>query len=955
MALNTVTLTWDLADFLQAVITDQCTISVTPTFLVADTVDNLIIPAVPRSVAFSAGIGSMSGIVANDNGQLTPAGSTYTISVLNRSTGQNIVGPFTAAINRSNGATQDLSFLYQNQSFTYPSFFQYLAAEKNLSEITNAATARTNLGLGPLATAGLSTVQGSLNPQFLSAGTTYSAAVNDLALADCTTGVTVVNLPSAPVNGSTVSVKLLKQNIPSGSVGLYYTTVNTQGIDKFETSTGGTAATLLLLGETATWQYNLTNHVWVRQYGVLPWSQVQANMPSVINVKAFGAVGNGAADDTVAIQAAINAATGSAAPASTTRQPVNPVYFPPGTYKITSDLIIRSVSGFRMMGAGIAQTTINASGSGFTQAAIFIDGSLDGVFEGFALKGDGTEAVGASVLPNGIRLDWTTAASRSTSGNLFRDIRIRSLKASILLSLEGNGSRQLDGTVMQNIVVTGGQTIGSWSNTGPWQTGFAFGNGTYANNYNHVQIGCSAALCYTGWKVSASSLALYGAQPAGNAQDFSLAPGAQCTISNVQSQSCGTFLVTPATYTAIPVSFEDIFIATGAPSLGGNLMIALNGGIWHFKNVVMSNVTVSGTYVNATISVIASGGATRPVTATFDNLTTGGSRVAAFATLTNAYVVVKNFIQFIPSTGTYTVPAVADQLSIYNNSAWSTGGLSTLPNVQFFTSSGTWNKPAGAQTVHVTTVGSGGGGGAGGSGASGTVQCGGGGGAGGAVLTRQFAASDLAGSVAVTVNAGGNGGAAVTGSVGSTTGNAGIAGGNCQFGTLMIAAGGAPGAGGSTTAGAGAGTPYGATGTSSNGSGASASTTGAAGVSVNRSTVPNGQGAPSGGGITSGASASAGAGGNTSSMAGDATAGAAGVVGGATPTSGTASALANGSLGPSPGSGAASTTGAAQAGADALANSGAGGSGGGASLNTFASGKGGNGGSGWVLAITYFQ
>lgn len=48
--------------------------------------------------------------------------------------------------------------------------------------------------------------------------------------------------------------------------------------------------------------------------------------------------------------------------------------------------------------------------------------------------------------------------------------------------------------------------------------------------------------------------------------------------------------------------------------------------------------------------------------------------------------------------------------------------------VDIFTSSGTWVKPAGAQTVRVLCIGPGGGGGAGARGASGTALSGGGGG-----------------------------------------------------------------------------------------------------------------------------------------------------------------------------------------------------------------------------------
>jgi hypothetical protein len=56
---------------------------------------------------------------------------------------------------------------------------------------------------------------------------------------------------------------------------------------------------------------------------------VQAKLRETVSVKDFGAVGNGVADDTVAIQNAINSSTGFLS-----------VYFPTGTYKITSTVTI---------------------------------------------------------------------------------------------------------------------------------------------------------------------------------------------------------------------------------------------------------------------------------------------------------------------------------------------------------------------------------------------------------------------------------------------------------------------------------------------------------------------------------------------------------------------------------------------------------------------------------------
>jgi hypothetical protein len=54
----------------------------------------------------------------------------------------------------------------------------------------------------------------------------------------------------------------------------------------------------------------------------------------VVNVKDFGAIGNGVADDTAAIQAAVNSTS-----------PFGEVFFPEGTYKISSTITLPSSSG----------------------------------------------------------------------------------------------------------------------------------------------------------------------------------------------------------------------------------------------------------------------------------------------------------------------------------------------------------------------------------------------------------------------------------------------------------------------------------------------------------------------------------------------------------------------------------------------------------------------------------
>lgn len=253
-------------------------------------------------------------------------------------------------------------------------------------------------------------------------------------------------------------------------------------------------------------------------------------------------------------------------------------------------------------------------------------------------------------------------------------------------------------------------------------------------------------------------------------------------------------------------------------------------------------------------------------------------------------------------------------------------------DIQVFTSSGTWSKPAGCKRVEIICIGAGGGGGSGHAHASGN-RGGGGGGAGGGITQVTFRASDLPASLTITRGTGGTGGAGVAA---PNDGNPGTAGGasSALFSGVVYAyaAGGALGAAGTGTGGSG-----GAAGTTGEalfvgGAGAAGGT-----HSANGGAAASSVGAPGGGGGAGMASANVpftgGAGGQRILAGTVSVPGAAGTAIGW---------YGNG------GSGSSSVVGSSAAGGAGIYGSGGGGSG----AATVATGAGGAGGNGVVVVIS---
>ena len=119
---------------------------------------------------------------------------------------------------------------------------------------------------------------------------------------------------------------------------------------------------------------------------LLPWA-VRSDWQLVT---AFGAKGDGKADDTAALQAGLNYIAASRDDAAANKT----LFFPPGTYLLTSTLLLNYTEGVLLLGSGSATTLLWGGASSNTSRMLWSDGNTRFHIEGFVFDGNGSEVVG---------------------------------------------------------------------------------------------------------------------------------------------------------------------------------------------------------------------------------------------------------------------------------------------------------------------------------------------------------------------------------------------------------------------------------------------------------------------------------------------------------------------------------------------------------------------------------
>lgn len=111
---------------------------------------------------------------------------------------------------------------------------------------------------------------------------------------------------------------------------------------------------------------------------------VQEKLRESVSVKDYGAIGDGASDDTAALQAAINAVLTASGGA---------LYFPRGTYRITAKLVIPFSTGWRIFGAGSAATRIKQFTSNTRIFSFETDNTHSWTIDGFTFEWNTAQAI----------------------------------------------------------------------------------------------------------------------------------------------------------------------------------------------------------------------------------------------------------------------------------------------------------------------------------------------------------------------------------------------------------------------------------------------------------------------------------------------------------------------------------------------------------------------------------
>jgi hypothetical protein len=159
-----------------------------------------------------------------------------------------------------------------------------------------------------------------------------------------------------------------------------------------------------------------------------------AHFGDIVNVKSFGATGDGTTNDQPAIQAAFDYAFGtSGSPHAVAGRFTNkPVFFPVGNYRVNSGLTLTQVSAGHIYGSGSGTTTIFYGGGAWSGTVLAINGMQDSQIEKLSISNSG------AALTVCIDLDWNGTGTVGLTNNSFADMGCSNAAFGIRIANTGN-------------------------------------------------------------------------------------------------------------------------------------------------------------------------------------------------------------------------------------------------------------------------------------------------------------------------------------------------------------------------------------------------------------------------------------------------------------------------------------------------------------------------------------
>lgn len=325
---------------------------------------------------------------------------------------------------------------------------------------------------------------------------------------------------------------------------------------------------------------------------------VNDKLRDVVSVKDFGAVGDGLTDDTAALQAAIDAASGIGGAV---------VSFPVGVFLVTS--VINAASNVQFVGSGIGATIIKMSAASSASDVIFGTGLSNVRISGLSVDVNGTARAANPSSMSGIRITVST--------NVVLDsVEVFGALGSVSSSAIGAALAQVTRGLIINSVV---RDCGSLSRG---SDGFYCGPNTQSLIHGCVAlnctdsafvlescnqsgiVGCTARGCRVGGAISVA----FNGDCYGNYIDG-------LTIYDWSSAvSGGLYFRTTGTGSLFDTKVSNVIMRRVAGSGPAVQVYNLSPSSAVIENITFSNVTVNGAGTQAFLISGASGRVTRYVT-----------------------------------------------------------------------------------------------------------------------------------------------------------------------------------------------------------------------------------------------------------------------------------------------------------------------------------------------------